>query len=142
MNLNEIELVNYAEQANEVVFVLNGTIPEVAALDGETLTITDGDDVVKVFAGYRAMSIGIEGKNVVARFRRALDDSTNAAINALDENVRNMEADSADKQSQIDEIAGAIEELAAMIAELFAEPADVVDAPVNETPDEEVVVNG
>lgn len=131
MNLNEIELVNYAEQANEVVFVLDSTIQEVAALDGETLTITDENGVVKVFAGYRAMSIGIEGKNVVARFRRALDDSTNAAINALDENVRNMEADSADKQSQIDEIAGAIEELAAMIAELLAAPAD-----------EEVVANG
>lgn len=129
MKLNEIELVNYDEQANEVVFVLDGTISDSAALDGETLTITDGEETVKVFAGYYAMSVGIEGKYVVARFRRALDDSTEAAINALDENVRNMEAGSVDQQSQIDEIAGAIEELAELIAELMA-------------PEEEVVANG
>lgn len=129
MKLNEIELVNYDEQANEVVFVLDGTIPESAALDGETLTITEGEETIKVFAGYNVMSVGIEGKYVVARFRRALDDSTEAAINALDENVRNMEAGSVDQQTQIDEMAGAIEELAGLIAELTV-------------PAEEVVVNG
>ena len=147
MNLNEIGLVNYAEQANEVVFVLNSTIQDVAALDGETLVIAeDGGEDIKVFDGYRAMSVGIEGKHVVARFRRALDDSTSAAINALDENVRNMESHSAEKQAQIDEIAGAIEELAAMIAELLAAPVDEVPAEgedaVSETHDGEVVVNG
>lgn len=117
MKLNEIELVNYGEQANEVVFVLDGALSDTIALDGVTLTITEGDEVVKVFDGYNMMSAGIENDNhVVARFRRALDDSTAKAINALDANVRVIEANKEDQQCQIDEIAGAIEELAMLIA--------------------------
>lgn len=90
--LNGLELISWADADNRVSFVLKGNaLSEAAALDGQTFTVTENDEQVKVYAGYQIMSVSLEGANTVIRCFRKLDDSTEDAIAGLDANVKALE---------------------------------------------------
>lgn len=90
--LNGLELISWADADNRVSFVLKGnTLSEAAALDGQTFTVTENDEQVKVYVGYQIMSVSLEGNNTVIRCFRKLDDSTEDAIAGLDANVKTLE---------------------------------------------------
>ena len=92
MKLNGISLGGYRAGGDEVTFSLvDTTIEAVAALDGETLTVTDEDgETVEVFAGYAIASVALVGESVKLRAIRRVEESAAAAIEALEENVRVM----------------------------------------------------
>ena len=90
MKLNELTLGGYSARADEASFSLDGcTIEEAAALDGETLTVTnDEGETVEVFEGYAIASVAVSGESVRVRAIRRVEESAEAAIRALEENVR------------------------------------------------------
>lgn len=90
MKLNGISLGGYRAGGGEVTFSLNGTtIEAAAALDSETLTVTDdGGEAVEVFEGYVLASVAVSGESVRVRAIRKVEESAEAAIHALEENVR------------------------------------------------------
>lgn len=90
MKLNGITLGGYSARADEASFSLDGcTIEQAAALDGETLTVTnDEGETVEVFEGYVLASVAVSGKSVRVRAIRKVEESAEAAIRALEENVR------------------------------------------------------
>ena len=90
MKLNGITLGGYSARGDEVTFSLSGTtIEEAAALDGETLTVTtDEGETVEVFEGYVLASVAVSGESVRVRAIRKVEESAEAAIHALEENVR------------------------------------------------------
>ena len=90
MKLNGITLGGYSVRADEVTFSLSGTtIEQAAALDGETLTVTnDEGEAVEVFEGYAVASVAVSGDSVRVRAIRKVEESAEAAIRALEENVR------------------------------------------------------
>lgn len=90
MLLNGIELGGYSARGDEVSFSLSGTtIEEAAALDGETLTVTDDEgETIEVFEGYVLASVAVSGNSVRVRAIRKVEESAEAAIHALEENVR------------------------------------------------------
>lgn len=90
MKLNGISLGGYRAGGDEVTFSLNGTtIEAAAALDSETLTVTnDEGETVEVFEGYALASVAVSGESVRVRAIRRVEESAEAAIHALEENVR------------------------------------------------------
>ena len=90
MKLNGYTLGGYSARGDEVTFSLSGTtIEEAAALDGETLTVTtDEGETVEVFEGYVLASVAVSGESVRVRAIRKVEESAEAAIRALEENVR------------------------------------------------------
>lgn len=90
MLLNGIELGGYSARGDEATFSLDGcTIEQAAALDGETLTVTtDEGEAVEVFEGYVLASVAVSGESVRVRAIRRVEESAEAAIHALEENVR------------------------------------------------------
>ena len=90
MLLNGITLGGYSARADEATFSLSGaTIEQAAALDGETLTVTsDEGEAVEVFEGYAIASVSVSGEAVRVRAIRRVEESAEAAIHALEENVR------------------------------------------------------
>lgn len=90
MKLNGIALGGYSARGDEATFSLSGTtIEEAAALDGETLTVTtDEGEAVEVFEGYVLASVAVSGESVRVRAIRKVEESAEAAIHALEENVR------------------------------------------------------
>lgn len=90
MKLNGITLGGYSARADEATFSLSGaTIEDAAALDGETLTVTtDEGEAVEVFEGYVLASVSVSGDSVRVRAIRRVEESAEAAIHALEENVR------------------------------------------------------
>lgn len=90
MLLNGITLGGYSARADEATFSLSGaTIEQAAALDGETLTVTtDEGETVEVFEGYVLASVAVSGESVRVRAIRKVEESAEAAIHALEENVR------------------------------------------------------
>lgn len=89
MKLNNLELDNYQSSDNKVTFVLSGEkLSEAVALDGQTLTVTDGEQQVAVFSGYNVVGVYIEFGNTVVNCMRKLDESTEEAITGLDSNVK------------------------------------------------------
>ena len=90
MKLNGYTLGGYSARADEASFSLDGcTIEEAAALDGETLTVTtDEGETVEVFDGYALASVAVSGESVRVRAIRRVEESAEAAIHALEENVR------------------------------------------------------
>lgn len=90
--LNGLELISWADADNRVSFVLKGNVlSEAAALDGQTFTVTEDDEQVKVYDGYQIMSVSLEGTNTVIRCFRKLNDSTEDALAGLDANVKSLE---------------------------------------------------
>lgn len=131
MDLNGISLISYDDTSpNGCVFILEGTLQEALALDGQTLTISANKQTVAVFAGHAVTGVSQQGGYVRMTTARKLDESTEAAITALEANVkavreaneRNEQAASGhaqsidDLQSQMDDQASAIEELGTMAA--------------------------
>ena len=90
MKLNELTLGGYSARGDEASFSLDGcTIEDAAALDGEKLTVTnDEGETVEVFEGYSVASISVSGDSVRVRLIRKVEESAEAAIRALEENVR------------------------------------------------------
>ena len=90
MKLNGYTLGGYSARADEASFSLDGcTIEEAASLDGETLTVTtDEGETVEVFEGYVLASVAVSGESVRVRAIRRVEESAEAAIHALEENVR------------------------------------------------------
>lgn len=90
MKLNGYTLGGYSARADEASFSLDGcTIEEAAALDSETLTVTtDEGETVEVFEGYVLASVAVSGESVRVRAIRRVEESAEAAIHALEENVR------------------------------------------------------
>lgn len=131
MDLNGISLISYDDtRPNGCVFILEGTLQEALALDGQTLTIGANKQTVAVFAGHAVTGVSQQGDYVRMTTARKLEASTEAAITALEANVKTVreagernaeEADAqaqavADLQSQMDDQASAIEELGTMAA--------------------------
>ena len=92
MQLNEINLISYAEQANQVSFVLECDLATALALDGQTLTITSNGQPYKVFGGYSVMSVGVQSEYTAMRCVRKLDDATAQAITSLEARADSSEA--------------------------------------------------
>lgn len=105
MKLNGISLGGYRAGGDEVTFSLNGTtIEAAAALDGETLTVTDDEgEAVEVFEGYAVASVVVSGESVRVRAIRRVEESAEAAIHALEENVRIVRETSAATQAVANE---------------------------------------
>ena len=91
--LNGISLINYAAYDNEVTFSLDtDDVQAVVALSGQTLIVTNGEDEVERFDGYKIVQFKDEITYVQARFMRKLDDATAEAIKSLEANVRTARA--------------------------------------------------
>ena len=91
--LNGISLINYAAYENEVTFSLDtDDVQAVVALSGQTLIVTNGEDEVERFDGYKIVQFKDETTYVQARFMRKLDDATAEAIKSLEANVRTARA--------------------------------------------------
>ena len=105
MLLNGYTLGGYSARADEASFSLDGcTIEEAAALDGETLTVTnDEGEAVEVFEGYVLASVAVSGESVRVRAIRKVEESAEAAIRALEENVRIVRETSAATQAVANE---------------------------------------
>lgn len=131
MDLNGIGLISYDDtRPNGCVFILEGTLQEALALDGQTLTISANRQTVAAFAGHAVTGVSQQGGYVRMTTARKLDEGTEAAITALEANVkavreaneRNAETAEehaqsiADLQTQMDDQASAIEELGSMAA--------------------------
>lgn len=91
MKLNGLDLISYVDRSNRVQFVLSGSVlDEAVALDGQTLTVTDGEDdeQMAVFAGYNVMSVSLEDMNTVVLCIREIEEAAKDAIVGLDANVK------------------------------------------------------
>lgn len=88
MKLNTFDLVSYSEGFNEVTFVLdNITMTNALTLDGQTLTIYDGDNPVKVFIGYSISSVGTQDNFISVKAIRKINDSVESAIMGIEQNI-------------------------------------------------------
>lgn len=89
MKLNELTLGGYSARGDELTVSLAATVEEAAALDGEKLTVFNDDgEEIEVFEGYVVASISVSGDSVRVRAIRRVEESAEAAIRALEENVR------------------------------------------------------
>ena len=89
MKLNELALGGYSARGDELTVSLAATVEEAAALDGEKLTVYNDDgEEIEVFEGYVVASISVSGESVRVRLIRRVEESAEAAIRALEENVR------------------------------------------------------
>lgn len=95
MNLNGIQLVAYAASGDEAKFELKGTdVREVAALDGETLSVRDDEDaLVETFVGYAVAAMKVEGDVVRMRATRSVDPQTAEAIAGLEAAIKEVAQD-------------------------------------------------
>lgn len=89
MKLNELALGGYSARGDELTVSLAATVEQAAALDGERLTVYNDDgEEIEVFDGYVVASISVSGDAVRVRLIRRVEESAEAAIRALEENVR------------------------------------------------------
>lgn len=95
MNLNGIQLVAYAASGDEAKFELKDTdVREVAALDGETLSVRDDEDaLVETFVGYAVAAMKVEGDVVRMRATRSVDPQTAEAIAGLEAAIKEVAQD-------------------------------------------------
>lgn len=89
MPLNGIRLTGYSSTEDAASFELaETTVKDVAALDGQLLTVTDDEGgEVEAFVGYSVDYIKREGKIIRMRAVKTMDDTTAAAIEALSQKV-------------------------------------------------------
>lgn len=120
MKLNDLDLINYDSKYQEAffTFAINVTYSDVAALNGELLTVKEGNDVLAAFGSYNLMAIEKRGSFLYARFMKALEPNTEQSINALDVTCATLARQATDQttvntdlQDQIDLQGAAIEEL-------------------------------
>ena len=89
MLLNGIRLTGYSSTEDAASFELvETTVKDVAALDGQLLTVTDDEGVqVETFVGYSISSIQVVDDEVRMRAVKVMEDTTAAAIEALSQKV-------------------------------------------------------
>lgn len=90
MLLNGIRLTGYSSTEDAAQFELaETTVKDVAALDGQLLTVTDDDGgEVEAFVGYSIAYIQVEDDGTIRmRAVKVMDDTTAAAIEALSQKV-------------------------------------------------------
>lgn len=104
MLLNGIRLTGYSASGDGAQFELAGTnVKEVAALDGQLLTVTDDEgSQVEAFVGYAVSSIQVVDDEVRMRAVKVMEDTTAAAIEALSKKVdaANEKADETAKKAE------------------------------------------
>lgn len=97
MQLNGKELISYSGRGDEAAFVLSGaTLEDALALADAPLVVTAGGKEVERFEGFAAASVALTGDYVTLRCVRKLDESTAAAIHALESNVATSKAQASD----------------------------------------------
>lgn len=121
MRLNGIDLAGYRSGDGEAFFSMLGTdVASVAALDGQTLTVTDDDrSTIEVFSGYVASSIIVDGATVGMKVIRALDDSSRQAIEALEQNVSAVRAIADEASTTAGEAKKSVSEMSSYIDSLL-----------------------
>ena len=90
MLLNGIRLTGYSSTEDAASFELaETTVKDVAALDGQLLTVTDDEGgEVEAFVGYSIAYIQVEDDGAIRmRAVKVMDDTTAAAIEALSQKV-------------------------------------------------------
>lgn len=89
MLLNGIRLTDYSASGDGAQFELSGTtVQEVAALNGQLLTVTDdAGEEVEAFVGYSIDYIKVEEEIIRMRAVKSMDDTTAAAIEQLSQKV-------------------------------------------------------
>ena len=90
MLLNGIRLTGYSSTEDAAQFELaETTVKDVAALDGQLLTVTDDEGgEVEAFVGYSIAYIQVEDDGTIRmRAVKVMEDTTAAAIEALSQKV-------------------------------------------------------
>lgn len=89
MLLNGIRLTDYSASGDGAQFELSGTtVQEVAALNGQLLTVTDdAGEEVEAFVGYSIDYIKVEEEIIRMRAVKSMDDTTASAIEQLSQKV-------------------------------------------------------
>lgn len=122
MKLNGIDLVSYSDLRNETSFILsNTTLSAALMLDDQTLIITAANDQeYRRYDGYKVASVGFvneDSTNIELRVIKKLNDSTEAAINALETNFNTLQTQTQAAQSTANQAVTASAENASIIAE-------------------------
>lgn len=121
MKLNGIDLVSYSDLRNETSFILaNTTLSAALMLDGQALVITSNDEEYRRYEGYKVASVGFvkeDSTDIELRVIKKLDDSTEAAINALETNFATLQTQTQAAQSTANQAITAGNENASSIAE-------------------------
>lgn len=122
MKLNGIDLVSYSDLRNETSFILsNTTLSAALMLDGQTLIITAANDQeYRRYEGYKVASVGFineDSTNIELRVIKKLNDSTEAAINALETNFNTLQTQTQAAQNTANQAVTASTENTSMIAE-------------------------
>lgn len=122
MKLNGIDLVSYSDLRNETSFILsNTTLSAALMLDDQTLIITAANDQeYRRYEGYKVASVGFvneDSTNIELRVIKKLNDSTEAAINALETNFNTLQTQTQAAQSTANQAVTASAENASIIAE-------------------------
>ena len=93
MKLNGFNLSGHFMDGDRPCFELACSLAEIASLAGQTLTVTDGDEVVEEYYGYSltALNRAPEG-TYFTWFARDLDDASKAAIEQLEASVTQLHA--------------------------------------------------
>lgn len=107
MLLNGIRLTGYSSTDDSAQFELAGTdVKEVAALDGQLLTVTDDDGTqVEAFVGYSITSIQVVDETVRMRAVKVMDDGTAAAIEDLTQKVEAVSGKADDAKAKAENAA-------------------------------------
>lgn len=93
MRLNGIKLAGYFMDGERPCFELECAVSDIAALDGQTLTVTDDGDTVEEFFGYQVDSIRKSPDGTYyAHFARKLDDASKKAIEGIEASLTAMQA--------------------------------------------------
>lgn len=114
MQLNDLLLINYDSRYQEVWFTLSADFPEVSALNGQLLTVTEGEEIKAQFGGYQLLGIERQNAFLRAHFMKTLEPNTQQSLSALETNQDLIMSTTQDHTDQIDLIAGAVEELIAI----------------------------
>lgn len=116
MKLNGINQVSYSQREDGASFVLECTVAQAAALDGQVLVMTDArDNEYARFEGMHAVgAVTTANGYVQLTVARALDPDTASAIHALEANVATVRS----MAENADEVAGAAKSTADEAKEL------------------------
>lgn len=132
MLLNGIRLTGYSSTDDAAQFELaETTVKEVAALDGQLLTVTEDDGTeVEAFVGYSVDYIKREGGTVRMRAVKVMDDATSAAIEALTQKVQAADAKAEDAAEKAEQAATGSNPQVATFARMALAPMakDLTDA--------------
>lgn len=110
MKLNGLKLAGHFTEGERLCFELECEWAEAAALNGQTLTVTEDGDKVEEHFGYTLSSISKSDGTLFVWFDRAIPDSTKDAISKLEESVNAFHGDvSAVKQAAADASAKAVD---------------------------------